>query len=181
MKRTVMNMKKGYAIRRFVPLILALMWCLLPVNEAVVAGQATQAAAITGQVTDETGGVLPGVTVTATSPALQVPQMIAITNAPGEYRLAPLPLGTYTVQYELPGFTVVIRDDVQITAGFTARIDIQLGVGAVQESVTVSGVSPVVDVAATATRTRLTLAVLDAIPTGRSGIVGLLGYPFNRS
>ena len=61
-------------------------------------------ASIIGQVTDQSGAVLPGVTVTATSPALQVPQMTAVTNELGEYRLAPLPVGVYQVAYDLSGF-----------------------------------------------------------------------------
>ena len=70
------------------------------------AGQATQAAII-GVVTDTSGAILPGVTVIATGPALQVPQVDTVTNERGEYRLSPLPIGTYTVTYELPGFQTV--------------------------------------------------------------------------
>src|SRR6187455_3311226 len=69
------------------------------------AGQgAASAAGIIGQITDGTGAILPGVTVTATSPALQVPSVTAVTDAQGEYRLSPLPIGVYTVVYELAGF-----------------------------------------------------------------------------
>ncbi len=70
---------------------------------APAAGQATQAAII-GVVADSSGAILPGVTVIATGPALQVPQVDTVTNERGEYRLSPLPIGTYSVTYELPGF-----------------------------------------------------------------------------
>src|SRR6266550_6629177 len=110
---------------------------------------AQQEASIIGQVKDESGAILPGVTVSATSPALQVQQVSDVTNQQGEYRLTPLPIGAYTVIYTLPGFQTVRREDVRLTAGFTARVDITLKVGALNESVTVSGAAPVVDVSST--------------------------------
>lgn len=129
---------------------------------------------IIGQVTDESGGALPGVTVTATSPSLQMPQVTAVTDARGEYRLTTLPIGTYQVTYDLAGFQALRRQDLRLTSGFTARVDVVLTVGAVQETVTVSGASPVVDVASTATSTRLTQEVLETTPTGRVGFFALL-------
>jgi hypothetical protein len=60
--------------------------------------------------------------------ALQVPQLTDVTNELGEYRLTALPLGTYTVQYELAGFGTLRREDIRLTAGFTARLDIRLKV-----------------------------------------------------
>lgn len=75
---------------------------------APAGGQSTQAAII-GMVTDTSGAILPGVTVSATGPALQVPQVDTVTNERGEYRLSPLPVGTYNVTYELPGFQTVRR------------------------------------------------------------------------
>jgi len=65
-------------------------------------------------VTDESGAVLSGVSVTATSPALQVPQVIAATDQEGRYRLAPLPIGTYNVTFELAGFKTVRREDIRL-------------------------------------------------------------------
>src|SRR6188474_3944865 len=78
----------------------------------VAAAQST--GSIIGQVTDQSGAVLPGVTVTATSPALQVPSVVAVTNEQGEYRLAPLPIGVYQVSYELAGFRPAQRPDVRL-------------------------------------------------------------------
>lgn len=134
----------------------------------------SQDASIIGQVTDDNGAVLPGVTVTATSPALQVPQVTAVTNERGEYRLTPLPIGTYTVQYELQGFGGLRREDIRLTAGFTARVDVALKLGTLEETITVSGAAPVVDVASTSATTQLTGEALDLIPTGRTGLQSAL-------
>src|SRR5207244_7693669 len=96
------------------------------------AGQAQTTASIVGRVTDESGGILPGVTVTATGPALQVPQVVAVTDAQGDYRLTPLPIGTYEATYTLTGFQTVKRDGLRLTGGFVARVDVVLKVGAIR-------------------------------------------------
>src|SRR5262245_32483281 len=95
---------------------------LLAPAAAAYAAQGLEASII-GQVTDESGAVLPGVTVTATSPSLQVPQLTDVTNERGEYRLTPLPIGTYTVDYALPGFQSVRREGLRLTSGFVAKVD----------------------------------------------------------
>jgi hypothetical protein len=133
-----------------------------------------QEASIIGQVKDESGAILPGVTISATSPALQVPQVTDVTNQQGEYRLTPLPIGTYTITYTLQGFQTIRREEVRLTAGFTARVDITLKVGTLNESVTVSGAAPVVDVTSTTTRTELTRETLELIPTSRAGLQSVL-------
>jgi hypothetical protein len=135
---------------------------------------AAQDAGIVGQVVDESGAALPGVTVTAKSPALQLPQVTTLTDNRGEYRLTPLPIGTYEVTYDISGFQTVRREGLRLTSGFTAKIDIEMKVGALQESVTVTGASPVVDVTATSTSTRLTSEMLETTPTGRVGFFALL-------
>src|SRR5262245_34970930 len=119
-----------------------LIACLMALAGRTLAAQA-QEANIIGQVTDESGAVLPGVTVTATSPALQVPQVTTVSDERGEYRLAALPIGTYTVEYTLSGFQTVRREDVRLTAGFTAKVDAAMKLGALAETVTVSGAAPV--------------------------------------
>ncbi len=140
------------------------------------AGQGAAApAGIIGQVTDGTGAVLPGVTVTATSPALQVPQVIGVTDERGEFRLSPLPIGVYTVTYELTGFQNLRREGVRLTVGFVARVDQVMSLGAVSETITVSGASPLVDTTSTATRTELTQEQLDVLPTTRDGLKAFLG------
>ena len=100
---------------------------------------------IAGAVKDPSGAVLPGVTVEAASPALIERVRTAATDGTGLYRIVNLPPGLYTVTFTLPGFSQVRREAVQVEAGFTAKIDADLRVGAVEETVTVTGESPVVD------------------------------------
>jgi hypothetical protein len=137
------------------------------------AGQ-EQDASILGQVTDESGAILPGVTVTATSPSLQVPQVSAITNERGEYRLTPLPIGTYMVTYELSGFQSIRREGIRLTTGFIAKMDVAMKVGSLSETITVSGAAPVVDVTTTSSRTQLTRETLELVPSSRNGVIGLM-------
>jgi hypothetical protein len=145
--------------------------CLFLLADAA-AGQ-PRAAGIVGQVTDENGGVLPGVTVTATSPALQVPSVIGISDERGEYRLTPLPIGTYTVEYALPGFQTLRHEGLRLEIGLQAKLDKVLKVGSLTESIIVRGASPVVDVTATSTSTQFTRETLELTPTSRNGIISL--------
>ena len=162
-------METGSRVRRVLRIVaLVPLVCLFP-----VAGWA-QEASIIGQVTDATGAVLPGVTVTATSPALQVKQVVDVTNESGEYRLTPLPLGTYSVEYTLQGFQTLRRTDLRLTAGFTAKVDIVMRISELSETITVSGEAPVVDVTSTTATTQLTRETLEVIPTGRNSIVALM-------
>ncbi|MGH9257451.1 MAG: TonB-dependent receptor domain-containing protein, partial [Vicinamibacterales bacterium] len=152
--------------------------CVVVVAAVVVSavpafGQGT-AASIIGQVTDQTGAVLPGVTVTATSPALQVPQVTAVTNDVGEYRLTPLPIGVYEVAYDLSGFSTVRRPDIRLTVGFIARIDMVLRIATVGETVTVSGAAPLVDVTTTSSGTQLTNEILQLSATSRNNMMSVL-------
>ena len=135
---------------------------------------AQQEASIIGQVTDESSSALPGVTVTATSPSLQVPSVTTQTNELGEYRLSPLPIGIYEVAYELSGFGQIRRTEIRLTEGFTAKLDVQMKVGQVQESITVSGASPIVDTSSSSTRTQLTKESLELVPTTRTGLISLM-------
>lgn len=135
---------------------------------------AQQAASIVGQVTDESGAALPGVTVTATSPALQVQSVVAVTDERGEYRITSLPIGVYAVEYALSGFSTVRREELRLTVGFTAKVDTPLKIGALEESITVSGAAPVVDVTSGATATTFTRETLEVTPTSRNGLVGLM-------
>ncbi len=154
-------------------LIIASALALFPLAGRA-AGQATTAA-ITGVITDTSGGLLPGVTVTATGPALQVPQVIVVTDARGEYRLSPLPTGTYTVKYEFPGFQTLRRENVRLPVGFVATLDQTLNPGAIQETVTVTGASPLVDVTNPATSVDLSSDSLELLPTNRDGLKAFMG------
>jgi hypothetical protein len=157
-------------------IVLLILIDLLPAATIAIAGQgASNPAGIIGLVTDNTGAILPGVTVTAASPALQVPSVIAVTDSLGEYRLSPLPIGIYTVTYELAGFQNLRREGVQLTVGFVARLDQVLNIGSVSETITVSAASPLVDVTNTATRTELTREQLEILPTSRDGLKAFMG------
>src|SRR5881409_2913871 len=95
-----------------------------------------QDAGIAGIVRDATGGVLPGVTVSATSPALIEQQRTAVTNAEGRYVITQLRSGVYKVTFTLQGFSTVAREGVNLSAGFTANVEAELRVGGVAETVT---------------------------------------------
>src|SRR5438128_857624 len=105
---------------------------------APLRGQSVGSGTIDGRLTDETSGSLPGVTVTISSPAMQLGQLTAQSAADGNYRFVDLPIGLYRIQYELSGFQTVVREGVRVNAGFVARIDVVLKVGSVAETVTVS-------------------------------------------
>ncbi|MQA31701.1 MAG: hypothetical protein GEU82_18015 [Luteitalea sp.] len=122
---------------------------LVAVLLASAAPRGQTSSAIEGTVRDESGGVMPGVTLTLTSPQLQVPQMVQVSDAEGFYRFSDLRVGTYRVQTELAGFQSFVRENLQLDSGFVARLDVVVKVGALQETVTVSGASPVVDVVTT--------------------------------
>jgi hypothetical protein len=118
----------------------------------------------TGTVKDTSGAVMPGVTVEAASPVLIEKVKSAITDENGQYRIVDLRPGRYTLSFTLPGFNTVTRE-IDLEGNFTATINIELGVGTLQESVTVSGASPVVDVQSNAKQQVLTRDVLSAVPT----------------
>ena len=133
---------------------------------SAVAQQAT--GTIAGAVTDTTGGVLPGATVEVRSTALIEGVRAASTDGAGLYQIIALPPGEYTVTFGLPGFRTVIREDIRLTTGFTANVDAELDVGAVEETITVSGQSPLVDVQQATQQQSLTRDVIDEVPSGRS-------------
>ena len=126
------------------------------------------AQAIGGTVTDTTGGVLPGVTVEARSPAIIEQVRAGITDGNGQYLIIALEPGTYSVTFGLPGFGTLVREGVELSTGFTANIDIELSVGDIAETVTVSGASPVVDIQNIDQRQVMDREVIDSIPTGRN-------------
>src|SRR5262245_34806496 len=103
-------------------------------------------ASITGVVKDSSGGVLPGVTVEAASPDLIEKVRTAITDESGRYRIVDLRTGTYSLTFTLTGFSVVKRDGIALTGTFTATVDAELRVGSLEETITVTGESPIIDV-----------------------------------
>jgi hypothetical protein len=125
-------------------------------------------ASITGQVRDASGAVLPGVTVEASSPALIEKVRAVVTDGTGQYRIEILPPGTYAVTFALPGFSTVKRDGIVLTGSFIATVDVDMRVGAVAETITVTAESPVVDVQSTSRQQVLDRELIDALPAGRT-------------
>ena len=136
---------------------------------------AAQTSAIAGTVRDSSGALLPGVTVEAASDALLEKVRSGVTNGAGQYTITTLRPGIYSVTFTIPGFSVMQRNNVELTSDFTATINADLPPGAIEETITVAAESPVVDTQSITTRTVMTRDVLDALPTGRNiQAVGIL-------
>lgn len=123
---------------------------------------------IEGAVVDESKSALPGVTVTLTGVALQVRSRVVVTDSDGTYRFPPLPPGSYDVDYELTGFQSVKRQDVRLNIGFVARLNVEMKVGTLEETITITGQSPVVDVKTTSAQTNFTQEMLETAPVART-------------
>jgi hypothetical protein len=147
---------------RVTAMAAALAWLL---GAAAARGQ-SQAGQVFGRVTDESGAALPGAVVTLTGPVLLQP-LTATTSDTGSYQFPSLASGTYHLRFELRGFKTLVREGVEVTAGFSANISPQLGVSPVQELITVSGETPAVDTRQTGTRQTFTLEQLQGIPSAR--------------
>jgi carboxypeptidase family protein len=139
---------------------------------------------IAGVVKDSSGAVIPGVTVEAASPALIERVRSVVTDGQGQYKIVDLRPGVYTVTFTLGGFSTFKRDALELPPGFTATVNAEMRVGAVEESVTVSGASPVVDVQSNKDQKVLSQQTLESLPAGRNpnaytpliaGVVGNLG------
>jgi hypothetical protein len=149
------------AIRR----LLVLITCVALSSTWAVA---QQTGVLSGAVRDAQGGVLPGVTISITSPALIGGARSITTTETGNYQFTSLPPGAYEVKYELSGFSALRREGIRVQVAQTTRLDVELSVGSLQETVTVSGESPVVDVSSTTTQTNISKDLYEAIPTGRN-------------
>jgi len=125
-------------------------------------------ATITGTVKDTSGAVLPGVTVEASSPVLIEKVRSALTDSSGLYRIVDLRPGAYTLTVTLPGFATVKRDGIEVTGSVTLTIPIELKVGELQETVTVTGASPVVDVQNTRRETVISADAIQSLPATRA-------------
>jgi hypothetical protein len=152
--------------RCFFGALVGLSALVLPMPAYAQGGGASSTGTIQGRVTDSQGAVLPGVTVTANSPAMLGAQT-TVTTETGNYRFPAVPPGAYTVTYELAGFNTVRREGIQIALGFTANINIELALATLQETVTVTGESPVIDTSATRVVQTFKLDQLQSIPNGR--------------
>jgi hypothetical protein len=128
---------------------------------------AQMGSAIAGVVKDSSGAVLPGVTVEAASPALIERARAAVTDGAGQYRITDLRPGQYTVTFTLSGFRTVRRENITLPAAFTATVNAELQVGQLQETITVTTASPLVDVHESVSQSVMNREVLDTIPTGK--------------
>src|SRR6476661_3893360 len=119
---------------------------------------------LTGVVRDASGAVMPGVTVEAASPVLIEKTRTVVTDATGGYRLTDLRPGTYTMTFSLEGFSSIKREGLELPSDFTMTVNIDLKVGALAETLTVTGSSPLVDVQSPTKSQVLNRESLDAIP-----------------
>lgn len=155
--------------------LLGLAACAILLT-AVTAAAQTQTGEIFGRVTDSTGAILPGVSVTITSPVLLQPQT-ASTSDTGSYQFPRIPIGVYAVRFELAGFRTLVREGIRVEIGFSAQVNGQLQITTVQETVTVTGESPVVDTKQTGTGATFTSETLLGVPSARDPWVVLQQVP----
>ena len=142
------------------------IFCVLlfaALQPAIALGQAS----MVGSVRDSSGAVLPGVTVEAASPVLIEKVRTAVTDGAGQFQIIDLRPGDYVVTFTLTGFNTVKREGIQLEGTFAVTVNAELRVGSVEETITVTGETPVVDVTTTRLRQTLTKDVVDAIPSAR--------------
>ena len=152
-----------WTTRQVIRTVIGVLMTLVAVSGA----DAQIGSGISGAARDASGGVLPGVTVTASSPVLIEGSRSAVTDANGQFQIIDLRPGDYVVTFTLPGFKTVRREGIRLTAAFTATITAELEVGQIEESITVTGESPLVDVRSTVSQSVMNRETLDSIPTGR--------------
>ncbi len=148
--------------KRILVAVAALGWLF------VLPAAARAQSAFAGVVKDATGAVLPGVSVEAASPALIEQVRTVTTDSNGAYKIENLRPGVYTITFSLPGFSSVKRDAVELASNFTSTINAELKVGAMEETVTVSGESPVVDVQSNVKAQVLPREILDSVPNAHT-------------
>src|SRR5687768_16492168 len=149
-------------MRHWATLTIAALFLTLPITVSAQGGGASSTGSISGQVVDAGGGALPGVTVKATSPA-QIGTLTAVTNEEGTYRFPAVAPGAYRLEFVQTGFRTLVREGIRVALGLNAAVDVTLPVANVEESITVSAESPVVDPSTTRLQTnydRETLAAL---------------------
>ena len=137
---------------------------LLAATPAVVWAQAS----VTGTVRDTSGAVLPGVTVEGSSSALIEKTRAAVTDGSGQFRITGLPSGTYRVSFSLPGFATVQRDGVELAGNFTATINVEMRVGGLEETITITGEAPIVNVQSTVRQDVLKGDLITDLPAARN-------------
>ena len=148
--------------------VLGALVCLLSVPAAVFAQ-----ASITGVVRDTSGAVLPGVTVEASSDVLIEKVRAVTTDSSGQYRIIDLRPGLYDVTFTLPGFSIYKREALELPSDFVATVNADLRVGGLEETITVTGESPIVDVQSARRQRTLDSELVQSLPTAR-GYAGLI-------
>src|SRR5687768_13465685 len=133
-----------------------------------IPGIAFAQASVTGAVRDQSKAVLPGVTVEASSPALIEKVRTAVTDGSGQYRITNLPSGTYRINFSLPGFSSVQRDGIELAGTFTATVDVDLRIGGLEETITITGEAPIVDVQSTVRQDVLKGTLITELPVARN-------------
>lgn len=147
-----------------------LYWCLavlLLLGSPGVALAQLVTGTITGAVTDDSGGLMPGVAISVSSENLIGGAQTQTSDERGAFRFDNLPPGVYTVKFELEGFNAVIRTDIRISSAVIATVDAKLQVGDLKEAITVSGGAPVVDTRSNVQQTVFDQELLEGVPTGR--------------
>jgi hypothetical protein len=135
---------------------------------------AQQASGIAGLVRDNSGAVMPGVTVEAASPALIEKSRTAVTDGQGRYSITDLVPGTYSITFTLTGFNTVRREGISLTSGFTASVNADLQVGSLEETITVTGASPLVDTTNVRRQTVATRELLETLPVSTKNLQSLV-------
>ncbi len=144
-----------------VPAIAGVVVCVFLASVA----SAQQASSIAGSVRDSSAAVLPGVTVEASSPALIEKVRTVVSDADGRYNIIDLRPGTYTVTFSLAGFRTFRREGIALTSGFAATVDADLQLGSLEETITVTGETPLVDTQSARRQTVISDELLDVLPT----------------
>ena len=142
--------------------------CCVMLSPVAAAAQTALSGSIAGVVKDASGGVLPGVTVEASSPSLIEQSRTVVTDDQGVYRIVSLVPGVYTVTFSLAGFGSVRREGIELTTGFTAQVNADLSVGSLEETLTVSGAAPLVDTQNVMSRNVFSEKVLDELPLSKT-------------
>ena len=144
------------------------MFVLLPALASAQSGSS-----IAGVVKDSSGAVLPGVTVEAASPALIEKVRTVVTDGDGQYKIVGLVPGAYSVTFTLTGFNTVKREGIELTSSFTATVNADLRVGSLQETITVTGETPTVDIQNVVQQRVMTRDVISAIPAGTKSVASI--------
>jgi outer membrane receptor protein involved in Fe transport len=167
------TLRPSAVLRRFLPRVV---FVVLVGALAATASAQTSTGGLRGFVKDDTGGVLAGVTVEASSPSRIGGAATDVTDGQGLYRFENLPIGEYTVTYSIQGFGTIRRDGVRVEVGRTIQLDVQLKLGNVEQSITVSAESPVVDAIHSGITSNINQEMLQNIPSARQSYFDIVTY-----